>query len=219
MDKVCKEYVKMCAETLPILEPIYEFGSQQVGGQEGFADLRPFFPSKKYVGADIVEGVGVDIILNLHNINLDSESIGTVVTVGTLEHVEFPRKAIEELHRILNPNGILIITSVMNHPYHSTPDYWRFTPEGFESLLRNFTTAIVDFTGEKKFPNTIVAIASKGMLDSKAIELYKERVYSWQIFSRKIERKSWSQLLLPPILYGLDRKIKRAWRGFCMKSP
>ncbi|MGD9015712.1 MAG: class I SAM-dependent methyltransferase [Candidatus Omnitrophota bacterium] len=213
MDKVCKEYIRICSQTLPIIEPIYEFGAQQVGGQEGFADLRPFFTNQKYVGADIVNGLGVDVILNLHNINLASESVGTVVTVGTLEHVEFPRKAIAEIHRILKPDGILILTTVMNHPHHSTPDYWRFTTEGLEILLKDFTTAIVDFTGEKKFPNTIVAIAAKAMLDEKIIQSYKERIYAWKKYSRKIERISWSRLLMPPLLYGLDRKIKKAWRG------
>ncbi|MFC1658183.1 methyltransferase domain-containing protein [Candidatus Omnitrophota bacterium] len=214
MDKVCREYVRICAETLPIPEPVYEFGAQQVGGQEGFADLRPFFQNKKYVGADIVDGVGVDIILNLHNIDLACESVGTVVTVGTLEHVEFPRKAIAEIHRILKPNGILILTTVMNHPHHSTPDYWRFTTEGLESILRDFATAIVDFTGEKKFPNTLVAIASKAIIDNKAVESYKDKISSWKKYSRKIERPSPSRLLMPPVLYGLDRKIKKAWRSF-----
>lgn len=211
MDKVAKEFVKICAETLPILEPVYEFGSHQGKEQEGFADLRPFFPNKKYVGADIIKGVGVDITLNLHNINLDSESVGTVVMVGTLEHVEFPRKAIAEIYKILNPNGIFILHSVMNHPYHSAPDYWRFTPDAFESLLRDFTTVIIDFAGEKKFPEAVIAVASKRILDDKVIKLYKDRICLWKAYCHKIVRPRLSRLLLPPILYGLDRKIKKAW--------
>lgn len=50
MRESIKQFVKVVADTLPILEPIYEFGSLQVPGQESFADLRPFFPSKEYVG-------------------------------------------------------------------------------------------------------------------------------------------------------------------------
>lgn len=55
-----KQFVKIVAETMPITEPIFEFGSLQVSGQEGFADLRPLFPNKEYVGCDIREGPGVD---------------------------------------------------------------------------------------------------------------------------------------------------------------
>ncbi|MFQ5929050.1 MAG: methyltransferase domain-containing protein, partial [Acidobacteriota bacterium] len=101
MRESIKHFVKICAESLPISDPVYEFGSLQVPGQEDFADLRPLFPSKKYVGADMRDGPGVDTILDLHDINLPSESVGTVLMLDTLEHVEFPRKAVEEIYRIL----------------------------------------------------------------------------------------------------------------------
>ena len=139
MRELIKQFVKICAETLPINEPIYEFGSLQVAGQEGFADLRPFFSVKKYVGADMRKGPGVDVLLNLHNIDLPSKSVGTALVLDTFEHVEYPRKAIDELYRILKPNGIIIISSVMNFPIHDHPaDYWRFTPEAFKSLLHQW---------------------------------------------------------------------------------
>ena len=43
MRESIKQYVETVAETMPIAEPIYEFGSLQVPGQEGFANLRPLF--------------------------------------------------------------------------------------------------------------------------------------------------------------------------------
>ena len=45
MRELVREFVKIVAENLPISEPIVEFGSLQVSDQEGFADLRPFFPT------------------------------------------------------------------------------------------------------------------------------------------------------------------------------
>ena len=53
MRKVIRDFVRAVSETLPILEPIYEFGSFQVTGQEELANLRPFFQGMKYVGADL----------------------------------------------------------------------------------------------------------------------------------------------------------------------
>ncbi len=41
-------------------EPIVEIGSLQVPGQEGFADLRPLFPGRCYVGCDLRPGPGVE---------------------------------------------------------------------------------------------------------------------------------------------------------------
>lgn len=162
MRELIKQFVKICAETLPISEPIYEFGSLQVPGQEGFADLRPLFPGKKYVGCDMREGPGVDKILNLHSIDIPSNSVGTVLILDTLEHVEFPHKALEEAYRILQPNGIVITSSVMNFPIHDYPyDYWRFTPQAFKSLLKPFSRVFVGFAGEEKFPHTVVGVGFK----------------------------------------------------------
>ncbi|MDD1644903.1 MAG: hypothetical protein LUP93_01075 [Methanomicrobiales archaeon] len=96
-----KKFVHICAEELPLEDPIYEFGSLQVPGQEGFADLRPYFPGRKYLGADMAPGPGVDVVLNLHHIDLPSESVGTAISCDTLEHVEYPRKALSELFKSL----------------------------------------------------------------------------------------------------------------------
>lgn len=173
MRQVIKEFVKICSRTLPIHEPIYEFGSFQVPGQKGFADLRPLFPHKKYVGADIREGEGVDVIKDLHKINLPPESVGTVLCLDTFEHVEFLRKAIEEVHRILKPKGFLIVSSVMQCPIHDTHDFWRFTPEGFDSLLKPFTDSFVGSVGNPKFPHTVVGVASKSLIPDNFMNEFK----------------------------------------------
>jgi len=173
-----KQFVKICGETLPIQEPIYEFGSMQVPGQEGFADLRPCFPGKKYIGADISQGTGVDVILNLHNISLQSGSVGTVISCDTLEHVEYPRKALSELYRILSPGGILIISSVMLYNIHAAPnDYWRFTPEGFKSLLSQFPSSYVDWNGNEENPHTVIGV---GMKADYSFNELKSRRNEWR---------------------------------------
>jgi len=163
MRKIIKDFVKKCSKNLPIIEPIYEFGSFQVPKQIGFADLRPYFKGKKYVGCDMREGNGVDEILDLHKIDLPDSSVGTVLCLDTYEHVEFPRKATKEVYRILKPNGVFILSSVMNFPIHSYPDdYWRFTPAGFKSLLGIFNSSWVGFLGDKIFPHTILGVGIKG---------------------------------------------------------
>jgi SAM-dependent methyltransferase len=214
MRESIKQFAKICAETLSISEPIYEFGSLQVPGQEGFADLRPLFHGKKYIGADMREGAGVDKILNLHHIDLPSESVGTVLVLDTLEHVEFPRKAIEEIYRILKPCGILIISSVMNFPIHDYPyDYWRYTPEAFKSLLKPFTLSFVDLAGESNFPHTVIGIGFKTSISENVIREFKDKIKYWKEESYWINppESGWKgliKLLTPPILLYIYRKIR-----------
>ena len=176
-----KELVAIIADTLPTVDPVYEFGSFQVDGQEVFADLRPYFPGHEYVGTDARPGVGVDWILDLHNIDLPMGSIGTAVCVDTLEHVEYPRRAVDEICRVLKPDGMCVITSVMNFPIHDYPhDYWRFTPQGFQSLLKLFPHTFVGASGQERFPHTVVGIGWKSDPDTVAYERFKEAFDKWK---------------------------------------
>jgi SAM-dependent methyltransferase len=173
--------VEIVSQTLPVSEPIYEFGSLQVEGQEGYADLRPFFPGKKYLGCDLREGPGVDLVLDLHQIDLPEKSAGAVLILDTLEHVEHLRNAVSELHRILKPHGLLIASSVMNFPIHEYPhDFWRFTPDGFKSLLKHFDHCWVGWAGEELFPHTVLGVASKSAIDKQAMDLFTRRMEDWK---------------------------------------
>ena len=67
MRESVKELIKICDDTLNLVEPIYEFGSYQTPGQEKLIDLRQLFSCKKFIGTDMRKGPGVDIVLNLHN--------------------------------------------------------------------------------------------------------------------------------------------------------
>ena len=226
MRELVKEFVQIVSEIIPIKEPIVEFGSLQVQGQEGYADLRPFFQGKKYIGADIQKGPGVDCILNLHEIDLPSESVGTVLIMETLEHVEFPRKAILEINRILKPDGVLVISSVMNFPIHNYPhDYWRFTPQGFKSLLQIFPCFIVDFAGNEKFPHTIIGVGLKGTIKADLMEMLLNRIEIWKEHWNEGQAKysRWKRLItffVPPIVlksYGALRYKIHITRS-CVKS-
>ena len=52
-----------------------------------------------------------------------------------LEYVESPQAALEEIHRILKVDGILIMSMPFLHRWDSNTDYWRLTQPGLERLL------------------------------------------------------------------------------------
>jgi SAM-dependent methyltransferase len=157
-----RAFVASVAAKLPALAPVYEFGSYQVPGQETLANLRPLFPGREYVGCDMRAGPGVDVVADLHELALPDACAGLALCLDTLEHVEYPHAALREMHRILRPDGVAIISSVMNFPIHDYPhDYWRFTPEAFRSLMRPFAGIVTGFGGDPAFPHTVVGIGFK----------------------------------------------------------
>ncbi len=55
-----KAFCRLVAENLDCPAPVFEFGSYQVEGQEGYANLREVFVGKTYVGCDMRPGPGVE---------------------------------------------------------------------------------------------------------------------------------------------------------------
>lgn len=219
MRELIRDFVELASQTLPLEGPIYEFGAFLVPGQEQLADLRRLFPGKQYVGADMRAGPGVDMILNLHDVALPDATAGTVLCLDTLEHVEYPHKAVQEIHRILKPEGIAVITSVMDFPIHDYPyDYWRFTPEAFRSLLKPFAHCLVGYVGVKKFPHTVVGIGFKGEQPSLAeFERRFAELRERYFVEESMPRLKWvRKMITPPLLSGSARKklglVRRRFR-------
>lgn len=178
MRKPIWNYVKLAIETLPIQEPVFEFGAYQVAEAPENCDIRPLLLGKDYVGCDMRAGPGVDKVLNLHEINLPDNSVGTLFMMDTLEHVEYPHQALKEVYRVLKPGGIVIMSSVLDFFIHETPnDFWRFTPDGFSSLLKEFQCSHVGYYGRDVFPHTLVGVACKN--ENMDLHQYTNQYQKW----------------------------------------
>lgn len=182
MYNLVKQYITNIRVVFPLIGPVYEFGSLQVQGQEGYADVRPLFADFQFTGCDIRHGPGVNRVLNVEDTLLPPESMGTILILDTLEHVENPHRAITECYRLLKPGGFFIITSVFNYPIHNHPvDYWRFTPQCFSLLLSPFCSMYVGFTGSPVLPYSIFGLGIKSPVNIEQLTSLSTKLKSLKI--------------------------------------
>jgi SAM-dependent methyltransferase len=96
--------------------------------------------SDRAINVDIAPYKNVDVIADVHNLPFKADSVGGVISVAMLEHVEQPQKVVAEMHRVLKPGGHIYTLVPFIFGYHSAPsDYFRWTKEGVRVLFRAFS--------------------------------------------------------------------------------
>ena len=115
---------------------ILDIGSQDVNGS-----YQPIFETKNwsYVGADMVAGSNVDLVLNNAYVwkEIKSNSFDVLISGQTFEHIEFFWITMLEVFRVLKPGGLCCILAPSSGPEHRYPvDCWRFYPDGLAALAR-----------------------------------------------------------------------------------
>ncbi len=176
-----KAFCRLVAETFDCPAPVFEFGSYQVEGQEGYANLRDFFPGKSYVGCDMRPGPGVDRVEDVSSIGLPDFSAGTVLCIETFEHVFEVRRAFDEVYRILKPGGIFVITTPLNFRIHGYPDdYWRLTPNCLRRLMASYEVRVAGYQGHRSFPHSVMAVGIKTPAPADALSRARKLVGDYQ---------------------------------------
>jgi len=103
--------------------PFRSFVRGQVSGYDSL-DLYPRRPDVTYVGD--VQDMAV----------VPSAAYDTALCVEVLEHVPDPFRAAREIHRILRPGGVLVMSVPHLSRLHDEPhDYYRYTRHGVRHLL------------------------------------------------------------------------------------
>jgi SAM-dependent methyltransferase len=166
-----RTFVQDCVEQLPMRPPVVEIGARPADGQEGIAYLRDLVGLEPYIGCDIQPGANVDAVTDIHGLPFADNSVGAVVCVEVLEHVHDPLQAVREIHRVLRPGGIAVLTSVMFMPVHAHPwDFWRFTPDGFALVMAPFETRLAFGYGMDILPEGVQGVGVKGPFPGLQLE-------------------------------------------------
>lgn len=118
--------------------PVLEVGSKEYGSTASFRD---FYAGAEYVGLDMAEGAGVDLVADLTRTiePLKERHFALGICCSVLEHVDKPWLFAANLTRVIRPGGVLYMSVPWVWRYHAYPDdYFRFSHRGVMSLFDEF---------------------------------------------------------------------------------
>ncbi|MDR2600762.1 MAG: class I SAM-dependent methyltransferase [Oscillospiraceae bacterium] len=108
----------------------------------------------EHVGADHNEMFhnkdNVDIFADAYSIPVADNSFNSALSTSVLEHLEEPQKAFDEVYRILDNGGVLLLSVPFLYHLHEQPrDFYRYTTYGLQYLAENagFKIAVTKTTG------------------------------------------------------------------------
>lgn len=96
-------------------------------------------PAVELIETDVSLGPRTALVCDAHDIPFESETFDGVIVQAVLEHVVDPYRCVDEIHRILKPQGLVYAETPFMQQVHMAPyDFTRFTHLGHRRLFRKF---------------------------------------------------------------------------------
>jgi SAM-dependent methyltransferase len=145
------EFIKKVKQVFPEFfrdKKVLEVGSWDVNGS-----VRRFFTNCDYLGVDVAEGPGVDLVCEGQNLEKPSNYFDVVISCECFEHNPFWLETFVNMIRMLKPHGLCIVScATTGRGEHGTrrkhqesslsaqdvsPDYYRnLVPKDFTSRMQ-----------------------------------------------------------------------------------
>lgn len=97
-------------------------------------------PKINFKVTDYTNKYNPDYVEDIHKMSFPDESIDAIFCIAVLEHVYDPKKAAEEIIRVLKKDGLAFIYIPFLYRYHAHNedyrDYFRYSKDGINYLFR-----------------------------------------------------------------------------------
>ncbi len=98
-------------------------------------------PNVTFLVTDCSDTYRPDRVEDVHNLTFPDSSVDGLLCIAVLEHVEDPKRAAEELVRVLKPGGMGFLYVPFLYRYHAHrhdyADYFRFSKDALFHLFRD----------------------------------------------------------------------------------
>jgi SAM-dependent methyltransferase len=160
----------------------------------------------RYIGVDLERGPGVDEVCDMTALveRFGPESFDVVITTEVLEHVEDWRRAVDNLKRVLAPEGVLILTTrSKGFGFHGYPyDFWRFGLDDMRVILMDLDIEVLE-TDAPDQPG--VFVRARVPRSSRALPVPLD---AYALHSVVLNRRA---LTIPPVAKVAVRLATPAW--------
>jgi SAM-dependent methyltransferase len=150
-------------------------------GAGSFLRYKNLFTFAEYLTLDNAPEKHPDIVGSAEDIPVKDESFDTMISTQVLEHLPHPKKAVEEIFRILKPGGYALISVPQWNELHEEPhDYWRYTKYGLITLLTDAGFEIIVLEQRGGFFAFISQAVIRFFIDT--FDLYANRFWNAVFF-------------------------------------
>jgi SAM-dependent methyltransferase len=112
-----------------------------IGGGTVGQGLQPLYEARdiQLIAFDIYATADIHFVADAHAIPLEAGTVDAVIAQAVLEHVLEPATVVEEIWRVLKPDGLVYAeTPFLQHVHEGAYDFTRFTEGGHRYLFRKF---------------------------------------------------------------------------------
>ncbi len=102
---------------------------------------------RRYTAVDVRITPLVDVAAVGEQLPFREGEFDLVICTQVLEYIFQPESLVAEVHRVLKPGGVLLLSAPSASLVDSANEYWRFLPAGLRRLLQSFARVEVEAEG------------------------------------------------------------------------
>ncbi len=122
---------------------ILDVGGRGLKGDRSYRSIFEAYINEYHI-ADILEGENVTHVMPAPYVIPSPDNFYDLIVSGqTLEHVKNPFRLVQEMKRVLKPNGYIVLIAPSAGPRHDLVDCWRFMDDSFKAIAEEVDLKVV----------------------------------------------------------------------------